>query len=83
MIWSKKFLKNWEGSWEDQSDPNAPHEASLLNLSRDKAFHLLNWSPRWDFSRTIKETISWYKAAQSNDVDARTFTQKQIQTYIS
>ena len=79
----KEVLKNWEGSWEDQSDPNAPHEASLLNLSRDKAFHLLNWSPRWDFSRTIKETISWYKAAQSNDVDARTFTQKQIQTYIS
>jgi CDP-glucose 4,6-dehydratase len=77
----KEVLNNWEGSWEDQSDPHAPHEASLLNLSIDKAFHMLEWSPRWNFPRTVKETISWYKAAQSNDFDAKTFTQKQIKAY--
>tara|TARA_B100000989_G_C19515406_1_gene461356 strand:+ start:522 stop:1631 length:1110 start_codon:yes stop_codon:yes gene_type:complete len=77
----KEVLNNWEGSWEDRSDPNAPHEASLLNLSIDKAFHMLNWSPRWNFSRTVKETISWYKAAQSKVFDAQNFTQKQIEDY--
>jgi len=79
----KEVLNHWEGSWEDQSDPNAPHEASLLNLSIDKAFHLLNWSPRWGFSRTVKETICWYKAAQSDDFDAKSFTQMQIKDYVS
>ena len=65
----QEVFKNWEGSWEDHSDPNAPHEASLLNLSIDKAFHMLNWSPRWDFSRTVRETISWYKIHSINDFD--------------
>lgn len=78
----KEVLNNWEGKWEDHSDPNAPHEASLLNLSIDKAFHMLNWSPRWDFSRTVRETISWYKAAQSNDFDAKSFTKMQINDYL-
>ena len=53
----------------------------MLNLSIDKAFHMLNWSPRWNFSRTVKETISWYKAAQSKVFDAQTFTQQQIEDY--
>ena len=78
----QEVLKNWEGHWEDHSDPNAPHEASLLNLSIDKAFHMLNWSPRWDFSRTVRETIGWYKAAQSNDFDAKSFTKIQINDYL-
>ena len=77
----KEVLNNWEGNWEDNSDPSAPHEASLLNLSIDKAFHMLNWSPRWNFPRTVKETISWYKSAQSRDFDAQTFTQQQIEDY--
>jgi len=29
-------LRYWPGSWEDQSDPQAPHEASHLNLVIDK-----------------------------------------------
>ena len=29
-------LLHWPGSWVDQSDPGAPHEASLLNLVIDK-----------------------------------------------
>lgn len=76
-----EVLKNWDGSWEDYSEHKAPHEASLLNLSIEKAFHMLNWSPRWDFSRTVKETVSWYKAAQSNDFDAKSFTQQQIKNF--
>lgn len=38
------------------------HEAMLLQLNCDKARERLQWSPRWDFTRTIGETISWYQA---------------------
>lgn len=79
----EEVLKHWPGQWEDQSNPNAPHEASLLNLSVDKAFHMLNWAPRWDFSETIEQTVEWYCAAESVDFDAQRFTQKQIKGYVS
>jgi len=57
-------LTHWPGAWEDRSDPHALHEASKLNLATDKAFHLLGWSPRWNFETTIERTLKWYKAAQ-------------------
>lgn len=77
----EEVLKHWEGTWNDQSDPNAPHEASLLNLSVDKAFHMLNWAPRWGFDQTILETIEWYAAAESPEFDPQAYTQAQIKSY--
>ena len=57
-------LRHWPGRWEDQSDPQAPHEASLLNLVIDKAHHQLGWSPRWDFATTVERTVAWYRQVQ-------------------
>ena len=37
---------------------------SLLNLQSDKAYKTLNWKTKWDFERTIYETIKWYKDTQ-------------------
>ena len=37
------------------------YEASNLNLSYEKASHLLNWSPIWGFEESIFRTIDWYK----------------------
>ena len=34
----EEVLNHWSGDWIDQSDPNAVHEASLLNLATDKAY---------------------------------------------
>jgi len=76
-----EVLKHWPGEWVDQSDPNAVHEASLLNLSIDKAHHMLDWQPRWNFAETIQETVKWYQAAELDTFDAQTETQKQIQHY--
>lgn len=76
-----EVLKHWPGEWLDQSDPNAVHEASLLNLAIDKAHHMLDWQPRWNFAETIAETVKWYQVAQSNTFDAQAETQKQIQHY--
>jgi CDP-glucose 4,6-dehydratase len=77
----KEVLKSWPGEWEDKSDPNAHHEASLLNLAIDKAHHMLNWKPRWDFEKTIQETIDWYRAIDKDSSQAATLTKKQIETY--
>ena len=54
-------LRHWPGEWSDVRDPEAPHEAALLSLSIENAYHELNWSPRWDFSTTVARTINWYR----------------------
>lgn len=57
-----RVIEVWgSGAWRDVSDPGAVHEASLLNLAIDKAFAVLGWTPRWDFARTVEETVTWYR----------------------
>ena len=57
----KESLTIWPGNWIINEDKRNPHEANLLKLNYDKAFKELNWSPRWNFKKTIYKTISWYK----------------------
>ena len=56
------MLTYWPGTYIDQSDSDAPHEANLLHLQIDKAIHCLGWKPRWDYDTTIKRTVGWYRA---------------------
>jgi CDP-glucose 4,6-dehydratase len=56
-----EILRHWPGKWVDNSDPNAVHEASLLQLSIDKAHALLRWTPAWDFAETVRQTVEWYR----------------------
>ena len=63
-------LRHWPGRWQDQSDLQAPHEASLLNLVTDKAHHQLGWSPRWDFATTVERTVGWYRQVQEGEASA-------------
>ncbi len=62
------------GTIEIQSVADDPHEASLLHLNCDKAELLLKWRPRWGFSRTVEESVAWYKAVMSgqNAIDVST-----------
>jgi CDP-glucose 4,6-dehydratase len=73
-------LKHVEGTWEDRSDPKAPHEASKLNLAIDKSFHMLGWKPTWDFEETIRRTADWY-TCNRNGSNALEMTQSQIEAY--
>jgi CDP-glucose 4,6-dehydratase len=57
----EEVLRLWPGTWMDQSDPHALHEASRLNLTIDKAYHLLHWGPVWSFAETIAATVAWYR----------------------
>ncbi|QOY92078.1 CDP-glucose 4,6-dehydratase [Paludibaculum fermentans] len=59
----RALLLHWPGEWEDSHNPGAPHEAGLLNLVWDKAFHLLGWAPRWGFEETVGRTAAWYRSA--------------------
>jgi len=66
----EEALRHWPGQWQDQSDPSAPHEASLLNLVIDKAHHQLGWAPRWDFATTVERTVNWYRRVQEDQASA-------------
>lgn len=79
----QEILKHWPGSWEDECDPNAPHEAGKLNLATDKAFHTLGWRPRWNFEVTIEKTVEWYREAArcKNATDFHELTVRQIEEY--
>jgi CDP-glucose 4,6-dehydratase len=57
----EEALRHWPGRWSDESDPRAPHEASLLHLVIDKAHHQLGWAPRWPFATTVERTVGWYR----------------------
>jgi CDP-glucose 4,6-dehydratase len=50
------------GSWEDLSDPNAPHEARLLKLCCDKARGELGWRGVLDMDECLRMTAAWYKS---------------------
>lgn len=75
-----ELTRHTGGEWSDASDPNAPHEASKLNLAIDKAFHLLGWQPAWDFALTLEKTATWYLAESSGDA-AASLTRGQIAAY--
>jgi CDP-glucose 4,6-dehydratase len=77
----QEVLKHWPGRWEDKSDPHAVHEAKLLNLATDKAFHFLNWQPVWNFGQTIAHTVSWYRFCGDNAAEAPELTTRQIEEY--
>lgn len=56
-----EILKHWPGKWIDDSEPDAPHEADLLQLSVDKAYHVLGWQGIWPFEIAVKKTVIWYR----------------------
>ena len=75
-----EILKTAKGSWIDKSDPNAVHEAGLLNLDIRKARRILDWRPKWKFEKTVGETVKWYEAVRSG-ADPIEVTQGQIGEY--
>ena len=56
------IVEQWSGFWLDQSDPTVPHEANLLHLQIDKAYHRLGWQPRWNYATALELTLGWYRA---------------------
>jgi CDP-glucose 4,6-dehydratase len=83
-----EVLKRWPGRWEDRGDPKTVHEAKLLSLAPDKAFHLLGWKAVWSFEKAIDTTVAWYRKAYDlagktpwEGTDLLEFTSRQIAEY--
>ncbi|MFW6217986.1 MAG: CDP-glucose 4,6-dehydratase [Verrucomicrobiota bacterium] len=77
----EKVIACWGGRWEDLSEPDAPHEANLLNLSIEKSARLLGWRPVWDFDVGVERTVEWYRRVHEDESLAREVTRAQIAEY--
>ena len=76
------ILQVWPGSWKSLAPPNAPHEASKLNLNIEKAARVLGWYPTWDFETTVRETMIWYQRRHVNAAEEMaTFSVEQIERF--
>ena len=75
-----EILKWTNGKWVDRGEPNAVHEAGLLNLDIRKAKRVLGWRPKWGFENTVKNTIEWYLAVSRGEKPLEV-TQRQIAEY--
>jgi CDP-glucose 4,6-dehydratase len=78
----EESLRHWPGASEDASDPDMPHEAGRLALSIERARSRLEWTPRWDFGRSVRETMAWYRAgAEAQPRELRELSLRAIRDY--
>lgn len=56
-----------KGELRVEADPNAGHEANLLQLSIDKARDHLDWYPVFSGTEAVTETADWYKRINNGD----------------
>jgi CDP-glucose 4,6-dehydratase len=69
-----------EGSWDDASSANAPHEAGLLHLDISKAASELGWTPKLNAREAIQWVVEWYRQPAA---DRKAYTFQQIKAYFS
>lgn len=79
-VLAEKAVKEWGGGTivQQEKEAAAYHEAGLLNLDINKAVDTLNWTPAWDFDRTVATTVNWYKNFLLNKEDARKLIEADI-----
>ena len=68
--------------WEI-AEESGPHEATFLKLECSKARSKLAWSPQYDITRAINETIAWYKNFKIGKQNIKNFTLAQIDSFLS
>lgn len=58
------FCKCWgnEATWENQAEPNAPHEANFLKLDCSKIKAVFGWQPRWHIEECMDMVCRFSKA---------------------
>jgi CDP-glucose 4,6-dehydratase len=78
------LVRAWgSGSWNDRSQADALHEATVLRLDIEKARSRLGWHPRWRIGEAMRRTAEWYRAyhAGVGPSAMRDFTVEQIHDY--
>lgn len=77
-----KLCTLWGPSAQWQQDSAAhPHEAKLLRLNCEKASSKLDWHPTWDLSRSLQETVNWYKTDHQSPAEIAALTRHQIKDF--
>ncbi|MFA5263747.1 MAG: CDP-glucose 4,6-dehydratase [Opitutaceae bacterium] len=78
-----EVLKHWPGQWVDAGERQAFHEAVLLNLAIDKAWHQLRWRPLWSFETCVRNTVTWYRQVNDSPDLAQSSCREQLQSYLN
>jgi len=76
-----EVFRHWPGQRVDAANATAVHEAGLLGLSIDKAFHLLGWHPVWNFARSVAASLHWYRHVHDGG-DALMHTRADLNAYM-
>lgn len=77
------LARHWPGvsRWEDAARPDDPHEAGLLNLAIDKAWHALQWRPVWNFETTVARVARGYATLVERPDKAREVVHADLAAY--
>jgi CDP-glucose 4,6-dehydratase len=81
----ERLIHYWgEGTWQDHSVKDAPHEAKLLKLNCDKAHSELQWRAVLNLDDGLKMTADWYKGfyRENQNKDIYSLCVEQLHTYI-
>jgi len=81
----ERFIHYWgEGSWQDLSVKDAPHEAKLLKLNCDKAHAELHWHSVLTIDECLQMTADWYKGfyRENQNKDVYSLCVEQLHTYM-
>lgn len=76
------FCKAWRGTWINQAEKNAPHEANFLKLDCSLLKSTFGWRPVWHIEKTMEKTVEWYRAHSEGEDVARVM-ERQISEYLS
>ena len=74
------FGEAWGEEVKRSVKNSTQHEAPFLSLNSLKAWNLLGWESRWDFSETVHHTAYWYKNYLRGG-DAASLLREQIDAY--
>ena len=81
---AKNAITTWgKGQIDLQADPNAMHEANLLQLDISKAMNELQWKPLMNTQQAIEKTIAWYKAFYEGRKNASALIEADVLYYNS
>lgn len=59
----REMQTHWPtAGWQVAGGSEKAHEAGLLKLNCDKAFHMLGWKPTLTFQETCSMTVEWYRS---------------------
>ncbi len=70
-----------EGSWNDISGGNAPHETRFLSLDSSKSYFHLGWKPVLDIDTALRFVVEWYGSYNSSD--AYVLCKSQIEEFMA